>query len=371
MKGNGYSGERTPEEDTAAAWYVANQLREDDVDDRTIRRWGDWYDQPENRSRYDSIVELGRLAPDLPRPTQVRADELRDDIAQMSLFAHETESASPSRFWRLRSVPSRITTYTAAAAVVLSLAVIGLITLLQHQQAVSSGAYATAPGEQRSFKLEDGSQITLGGDTSIEVRFSRSGRLVVLSRGEGMFRVEHDVDRPFSVCAASGCTTAVGTVFDVRLYSGYARVWVQEGAVVVTKSKGGTDSEATAVRVEPSQEVTYQDGGTMSEASVVDAALAAAWTHGSLVYYGRPLGDVLEDVQRYTSRRLVVAPEIKRQLYSGSVLQAHIEEWLRGLARIFPIRVVDCRNLQESIGSEVEDVTRSCASDPNRVLIRY
>jgi len=161
------------------------------------------------------------------------------------------------------------------------------------------------------------------------------------------------------------------------LYSNHTRVWVQEGAVMVTaRNESEADHDSTLnliawppVRLAPGQAVSYDSGGRSGRVTV-DPLTAAGWTRGSLVYFGRPLGEVLEDIQRYTFRRLNVDAHDALLLYSGSVLQQHIDEWIRGLPHVFPVQVVDCHNLQESLGTEIEDVTRACASDPDRILIR-
>jgi transmembrane sensor len=202
--------------------------------------------------------------------------------------------------------------------------------------------------------------------------------MLVLSRGEGMFRVHHDTDRPFSVCAATGCITAVGTVFDVRLYSNHVRVWVQQGAVDVTPQEGMALHEAVTpssarwppVRLAHGQEVSYDAKRGASSTQTADPLNAGAWTSGSLIYFGRPLGEVIEDVQRYSVRRIVIDQDAAIRLYSGSVVQQHIDQWIRGLSQVFPVEIIDCRALQESIGRDIAEVRSSCTSDPSRILIR-
>lgn len=373
MISNGCAADNAPADD-AAAWYLANELREGEVDQDTARRWAEWYEQPENRAEYNSLADFGQLSGSMPRPAEPSDDELKSDFGGISRCAEQSSAWLTAPLLRIRSIPTRIPMFASAAGLLLSLALAGWLILTHGQRPVAAMVYATAAGEQRAFTLEDGSLMTLGGNTAVEVRFGPSGRIVVLSHGEGMFRVRHETDRPFSVCTASGCTTAVGTVFDVRLYSNHTRVWVQEGAVMVTAQKANKATpESTTrqpVRLGQWQAVTYDSSGRSGTPTTIDPLTATGWTRGSLVYFGRPLGEVLEDVQRYTSRRLNVDAHDALLLYSGSVLQQHIDEWIRGLPHVFPVQVVDCHNLQESLGTEIEDVTRACASDPDRILIR-
>src|SRR4029453_10983270 len=71
--------------------------------------------------------------------------------------------------------------------------------------------YATALGEQRAFKLADGSVLYLNTLSRVEVTHSREARLVRLLEGEAMFAVEHDPARPFRVLSGATVIQAIGT----------------------------------------------------------------------------------------------------------------------------------------------------------------
>jgi ferric-dicitrate binding protein FerR (iron transport regulator) len=54
------------------------------------------------------------------------------------------------------------------------------------------------------------------------------------------------------------------------------------------------------------------------------------------VYSGRPLSEVIEDVQRYVTVRISIDPVVAQLKYSGFVLQGNVEQWIRGLPEVFP-----------------------------------
>ena len=66
---------------------------------------------------------------------------------------------------------------------------------------LSTMSVATAVGENRTVPLPDGSRITVGGYSRVEVSFSDSERRVELARGEALFKVAKDPTRPFVVHA--------------------------------------------------------------------------------------------------------------------------------------------------------------------------
>jgi hypothetical protein len=82
-----------------------------------------------------------------------------------------------------------------------------------------------------------------------------------------------------------------------------------------------------------------------------------------LVYHGRPLTEVIEDVQRYVHRRIRVDAAAAEFQYSGIVKPEDIDAWLRDLPTIYPLEVVDCH--VTGLGHEV-----SACVDPQLLLIR-
>ena len=81
-----------------------------------------------------------------------------------------------------------------------------------------------------------------------------------------------------------------------------------------------------------------------------------------LIYHGRPLPDVIQDVRPYTRRRIRVDASVAEFQYSGIVKQEDVDAWLRDLAAIYPLDVIDCR----AIGSRR---VPACA-DPELIIIR-
>ncbi len=168
---------------------------------------------------------------------------------------------------------------------------------------------ATAAGERRVVVLGDGSSIVLAGGSSVRLDH-RNPRVAAVDRGEMLFRVRHDADRPFAVQVGGLRLVDLGTVFDVKALAGRTRVAVAEGAVMV-------DPDGAALRLDPGQAV-LADGTTLRRESVA-AADVGAWQDGRLVYDDAPLTEVAADLSRQIGRRVVVAPAIAMRPFRGTL----------------------------------------------------
>ncbi len=364
----------------AAEWYIEHESAQE-LPRTRLAAWEDWVNDAGNRAEYAAIVHLRRDMhalghPCLPSPDAMLKDSFDVDDPPATAGLEGTAPAFSQVRTRWRRGSFAVAAGVAVLACLVSLPLVYWIRSSSRAALDAAQAYATAAGEQRAFILADGSQMTLGGNTTAVVRFTATGRTVVLSRGEGLFRVQHDPNRPFLVCAAQACITAVGTIFDVHLYSDRVRVWVKEGTVEVAPMRpAAVNNELfssaarwSPLRLQHGQEMSYAADGEASAPGPTDAGVAAAWTQGSLLYHGRLLSEVIEDVQRYSARPILLDPAVADLRYSGSVIQQHVDQWIHGLSDIFPVEIVDCLALSQTASAEA--VLPSCRSAPDRILIR-
>lgn len=160
-----------------------------------------------------------------------------------------------------------------------------------------AGRIATAPGEQRLVALEDGSRIQMSGATELSVKISAAARKIDLHRGEAYFTVARG-RTPFTVTAAAGTVEALGTQFDIAITGERTQVLVMEHAVRV----GYADRSVT---LRQGEKLIYRDRdlGVPQDAN---PQIDLAWREGKLVFMARPLGEVLEVLNRWSAERLTL-----------------------------------------------------------------
>ena len=217
--------------------------------------------------------------------------------------------------------------------------------------------YRTALGERRVVTLADDSQITLDSSSEVKVRYSANARALTLVRGQARFDVTHDVERPFTVTANGRRVVATGTAFDVDLLGSDFRVTLIEGHVLVlsqSKSTGsGERTSATPVRPPGDGSSIALDVGqqlVMSSRDAprvthVDVERVMAWERGNIVFNDEPLASVVERMNRYTSRRIVVADERVATLrISGMFHVGDVRGFVSTLTSYLPVKAEEHRD---------------------------
>ena len=161
--------------------------------------------------------------------------------------------------------------------------------------------YATALGEQRTIQLADSSIVTLNADSRIELRLDESHRDIKLKRGEALFKVAHDPDRPFTVQTDTVIVRAVGTQFNVYERPYGTRVSVLEGRVLITPLGGGgaVNAARAAESLGAGQEAQVAPDGTIQRNTKADVMKTVAWRERRLIFDDAPLEDVIYEFNRY------------------------------------------------------------------------
>ena len=165
--------------------------------------------------------------------------------------------------------------------------------------------HRTAEGELLAVDLPDGSTAHLNTDTALTVSFDDNERRVGLLRGEALFEVSSDPQRPFRVEATDGVAEAVGTAFVVRRGGDTASVAVLEGRVRVT-SPVDAESPSTSVLADGGERTHYAKGAPPSAVEPFDLETAAAWREGVIVIEDLPLDQAIAELDRYRPGRIVL-----------------------------------------------------------------
>lgn len=205
--------------------------------------------------------------------------------------------------------------------------------------------FETAVGEQRSIALADGSHLDLAPDSQVSARFSRLRRDVQLERGQAFFTVAHNATRPFVVEVNGLTVTAVGTAFDVRIGPSTTVVTVSEGRINVAPGENAADAgpslQPAIVRAGGGQRVTFTKPTHRFSVATVDPKVAGSWRDGILRFVGEPLEDVVGEVNRYSTRKIIVASELQQTRFTGTVSPKDIGDWLKALEQIYAVQVLD------------------------------
>lgn len=218
-------------------------------------------------------------------------------------------------------------------------ACLALVVLYQDIRGMLFADYHTGAGQQQTVTLPDGGLAYLNTETAIAVDYSDQERNIRLLRGEALFEVVSNPQRPFRVLAQEGTTQAVGTVFVVRADEQQTRVTVVEGTVsVVAGAEAQSDSP---LLVHQNQQTVYRPAEAPQNARPADGASAKAWSKGIIVIEGQPFGQAMAELDRYRPGRiLVLADSSHTKPVSGRFALQSVDDAITALAEIQGLRVV-------------------------------
>lgn len=197
--------------------------------------------------------------------------------------------------------------------------------------------YHSPIGERRQLTLADGSQLTLNTNTTIDVNFDPTQRLIRVRKGEILVQTAPDIQvppRPFRVSTEQGRMQALGTRFSVRENAGITRLAVLDGRVQIQLYQR---PQATPMIVAAGQQAEFSVSaiGSMTTA---DGSLTA-WTQGMMVADGMRLGDFAAELARYRHGIVRCAPDVAQVRISGAFPLDDTRRALSMLALTYPVKV--------------------------------
>ncbi len=312
-------------ESEAARWLIR---LEGDPSAKTRADFDTWLDaDPRNQATFIRLEKTWSRADALRklRPLDGSIDtEVLDKFERPANSEFEDLPKEPLR------APKRRALVLGIAASLLAVVIGGLTWLAigrSHWQ-----TYKTEFGGFQRIALQDGSTALLNTDSEIRVRFTDHRRQILLTRGEALFTVAHDVNRPFDVSAADTVVRAVGTAFSVRIRD------QTQVDVIVTEGRVAIDPPDDSLNSKLPQPVAIPTMSTLSAGETVtvkshrlqvkkkipdeDVTRKLAWTQGRIWFDRVTLAEAVAEFNRYNRRQIVIDDPGIAQIHIGGAFDA-------------------------------------------------
>jgi len=188
--------------------------------------------------------------------------------------------------------------------------------------------HRTGPGERYAFAPVDGVDVEMNARTSLSL--AQDGRAMRLITGEAFVAVNRGPG--FAVEAGGLRATAQNASVNIQTLGDAVQIACVAGRVTCEQG------EMRAI-LAPREELTVRVDGTMDRRQIAFVQLAA-WRQGMLVFDQTPLGEVIEQFNRYRPSPVVLASDsIGRRPVSGVFYTDHIEPAITQLQQLLGLRV--------------------------------
>jgi transmembrane sensor len=193
--------------------------------------------------------------------------------------------------------------------------------------------YRTGTGEQRRIVLSNGPSLELNTRTSVALRNATgSTDRFELIGGEAAIAIRSDRQRAVEVIAGDGRVIASDATFNLRYEGGQLCATCVTGELEVERGGGAT-------RLRAAQQILYSSEG-LGPVTSIDPVIVTAWKDGVLVFHAMPLSEVVAEINRYRSGRIILTnATLGRRLFNARFQIAHIDEVVTQIQQVFGARV--------------------------------
>jgi ferric-dicitrate binding protein FerR (iron transport regulator) len=199
------------------------------------------------------------------------------------------------------------------------------------QQELKQKELVTKKGEQKRFRLSDGTYITLAADSKVRLspQYHIDTREVYLE-GEAFFNVASISDHPFKVHVGETTTEVLGTQFNIISYpqDQSVQVVVVEGSVGLRAKN--TDEQ---LLLNPGELGSYTSDQKL-KSKKVDVNTYTGWKNGQLIFEDQPLKEVVTRLERWYDLSFVIDDSAieKRKLTATFARRQPLREVLDAIA---------------------------------------
>lgn len=198
---------------------------------------------------------------------------------------------------------------------------------------------SAAIGQVKSQRLEDGTMLTINASSDIEITYYRDRRLVKLKRGEAIFEVARDEDRPFIIDSGHAQVTVLGTRFAVNRLQHLVRVSVDHGRVRVESMDGKNAAAHSPLLLRDGEvaEIRPAEPPLLVPRSAADAF---SFAQGIIAFDKAGLQEIAETLSRYRTQpvKARLTPDGGAHI-TAIIKPAGIEQFLTQLPRMAPVAI--------------------------------
>ena len=270
----------------AAKWFIRMQEASPDSPERSC--FEAWLMQnPSHQQEYASISQAWNGI---------------DSMDELKKLAHAKHTIHVSK------KNKRVKAIKQAMRVISASFVFAIVGAISHQQYHQWQAAPTLQmtrqsqtGQIITQALEDGSEVMLNANSQIQVTYYRHQRHIDLLKGEAIFNVQKDPNRPFIVETNSAKISVLGTRFAVNKLSKLVRVSVDHGKVKVESKEN-----ASQLILQNGQVAEILSGQAVQKKST-SAADYFKFAQGAVVFNQADITEIAEVISRYRQKPVAVS----------------------------------------------------------------
>lgn len=285
-------------------WLAKDPLHQQQLD-QACWLWKETVSVPQNNEWQDSFEAIQNI---------IQSQNIQQEISN-SATAKADKGKKTIRLWPYAA-------FTSVAAAVIC----ALFVFLYKNQApakiipVTWVSKTAVPGKILDVLLPDSTEIWLNSGSTISYpeNLNHASLRTVKLKGEAFFKVKRDPQHPFIVHSSNIQTRVLGTSFNIRDWAGHhAEVTVLTGKVAVSKDSAGR--QTAVIHLLPNQKAVYEAGSSsLLLRNIDEAALAANWITGKMVFEQLPLKEVFETIARKYAVQIIT-----KESYKDCKLTAH------------------------------------------------
>lgn len=309
--------------------YIVAYLH-DEANEEQSRLASAWAKDPENKITFDQLRKVNALSAELRLFNEFDPEAGRLKVKSK----YRANKLKVLSIWVQR-----------IAAILFIPALIGSLWYFKQQKGlreelstlIVTQEIITQPGTKTHLFLPDGTEVWLNSSSTLRFPsvFSGNDRRIYLD-GEGYFQVFKDRKKPFIVSTKFQEVEAVGTAFDLSVYSGDIKFYttLAEGKVKVTDH----ERKDQIMFLEQGMQLNFNTQNKKYKEQIVRVQDVIAWKDGVLIFNETPFHEVAVKLGRWFNADIKITDQsLANYRFTGTFTSESLDQVLELLTMTTPI----------------------------------
>lgn len=266
------------------------------------------------------------------------AKEIQNIFKNMPNKYSEQLSIQAHRSVKSMNIMQKIKPLLAYAAIFL-LVFLGAVKSYEYYTPSFEASFSSNKNLVKKHSLPDGSFITLDLNSTLDVIYSANKREVILKKGQAVFDIAKDKQRPFSIVSGKTFIEVVGTRFEVQKAKNITTIKVEEGIVKVGNIYNENKAAKILIRLKKAEKIVLNNKGKITYLGKTPLELIATWREGLLIFDKSTINQAFQDFSKYHDIEVELQEDIGEVLFSGKFRTDGLDKFLNALEKVYSYKI--------------------------------
>ena len=191
----------------------------------------------------------------------------------------------------------------------------------------------------KNITLPDNSRISIDAKTSLLIKYYANKREVVLNKGQAVFTVSKNKNKPFIIRSGKTYIEVVGTKFEVQKEKNITKISVIEGIVKIGNIYNENKDPKILTLLNKGESIILHNSAKVDYIGSIDINTIANWQDDLLIFNNSTLENDFNIFSKYYDIDVELKGTTSQLLFSGKFDTKGLDKFLNAIEKVYSLQI--------------------------------